>query len=195
VLLTHDPGGSGTFYFVAAAINVSGRYQGTNTVLLGDRIAPMDIRIRDSVIVVNYADRRPEEPMSASPTVDKTAQLILKDDQLASPGLPEIVKSAIGLQKVTFDFSRLDDDGLYGAADGKRALSYEFCIPDTEQNRTEVKRIDPTVKFFAESPGRIGCKEHENLCIGSTHQKDFRGVLQRLVELTYVQRIDESFFE
>ena len=98
-------------------------------------------------------------------------------------------------QKITFDISKLDESGLYGPPDGKRALSYEFCIPDTVLNRTEVKRIDPTVKFFAQSPGRIGCKEHENLCIGSTHQKDFRGVLQRLAELTYVQRIDESFFE
>jgi len=98
-------------------------------------------------------------------------------------------------QKITFDISRLDESGLHGPADGKRALSYEFCIPDTVQNRTEVKRIDPTIKFFAQSPGRIGCVESENLCIGSTHQKDFRGVLQRLAELTYVQRIDESFFE
>jgi hypothetical protein len=98
-------------------------------------------------------------------------------------------------QKITFDIAKLDESGLYGPPDGKRALSYEFCVPDTVQHRTEVKRIDPTVKFFAESPGRIGCGESENLCIGSTHQKDFRGVLQRLTELTYVQRIDESFFE
>jgi hypothetical protein len=89
----------------------------------------------------------------------------------------------------------LDESGLYGPPDGKLALSYEFCIPDTVQNRTEVKRIDPTVKFFAQSPGRIGCRESENLCIGSTHQKDYRWVLQRLAELTYVQRIDECFFE
>jgi hypothetical protein len=45
LLITHDPGGSGTFYYVAAAINVNKRYQGTNAVLLGDRIAPMDIGI------------------------------------------------------------------------------------------------------------------------------------------------------
>jgi hypothetical protein len=98
-------------------------------------------------------------------------------------------------QKITFDISKLDESGLHGPPGGKRALSYEFCIPDTVQNRTEVKRIDPTVKFFAQSPGRIGCGESENLCIGSTHQKEFRGVLQRLAELTYVKRIDESFFE
>jgi hypothetical protein len=98
-------------------------------------------------------------------------------------------------QKITFDVSRLDESGLYGPPGGKRALSYEFCIPDTVQNRAEVNRIDPTVKFFSQSPGRIGCGESENLCIGSTHQKDYRGVLQRLTELRYVQRIDESFFE
>jgi hypothetical protein len=54
---------------------------------------------------------------------------------------------------------------------------------------------DPTVKFFAQSPGRIDCGESENLCIGSTHREDFRGVLQRLTEPMYVQRIDESFSE
>jgi hypothetical protein len=107
-----------------------------------------------------------------------------------------VFDSQIGFrQKITFDLTRLDDDGLYGAVDAKRALAYEFCIPNTEQSRKEVKAIDPTVKFFAQSPGRIGCGESENLCIGSTHQKDFRGVLQRLAALTYVQRIDESFFE
>ena len=98
-------------------------------------------------------------------------------------------------QKITFDISKLDESGLYGPPGGKRAQSYEFCIQDTFQNRIVVNRIDPTVKFFAESPGRIGCGKYESLCIGSTHQKDFRGVLQRLAELKYVQRIDESFFE
>ncbi len=195
LFLTHHPGGSGTFFYVAAALNENDNYHGTNAVLLGDRIAPLDIGIRNGAIVVNYTDRRPEEPMSIRPIVDKTAQLILKNDNLDSPGPPELAKSAISPQKITFDLTRLDDDGLYGAADAKRALAYEFCIPDTVQNRTEVKRLDPTVKFFSGSPGRIGCGEYENLCVGSTHQKDFRVVLQRLAELTYVHRIDESFFE
>ena len=97
--------------------------------------------------------------------------------------------------KITFDIYKLDEYGLYGATDGKRALAYEFCIPDNMQHRAEVMKIDPTVTFYGESPGRIGCKEHESLCIGSTHQKDFRGILQRLAELPYVQRIDESFSE
>ena len=190
VLLTHDPGGSGTFYYVAAAINVNGRYQGTNAVLLGDRIGSAEITIRSGAAVVKYADRRSKEPMNIAPSVNKSTVLILKNEKLIKFDSPTSFS-----QKITFDISKLDESGLYGPPGGKRALSYEFCIPDMVQNRTEVKRIDPTVKFFAESPGRIGCGESENLCIGSTHQKDFRGVLQRLAELTYVQRIDESFFE
>ena len=97
--------------------------------------------------------------------------------------------------KITFDRSTLDEAGLYGPIGGKRALSYEFCIPNTVVNRTEVERIDPTVAFFEQSPGRIGCGTNESLCIGSTHQKNFATVLQQLAELPYVQRIDESFFE
>ena len=296
LVLIHDPGGSGTFYYVAVAINANGRYQGTNAVLLGDRIAPTDIEIRNSGIVVNYADRRPAEPTRATPSVVKTTVLFLENNKLSvsiplgekstiiegwvtighevrsfepcdwkgvlwlmgqSPAIEELmtayrrvlpdeknyrpvimvlagklvkpptegfgadyeaaflatqfVRVAPGEdckcdvfdaetpiragQKITFDMSTLDEDGLFGPPGGKRALAYEFCIPDTVRNRTEVERIDSTVEFFAESPGRIGCGKDESLCIGTTHQQDFATILRRLAELTYVQRIDQSFFE
>ena len=97
--------------------------------------------------------------------------------------------------KITFYLSQLDEQGLYGPPGGKRALSYEFCIPDTAENKTEVEGIDPRVTFFAESPGRIGCGDSELLCIGSTHQKNFTKILQQLSDLSYVQRIDQSYFE
>jgi len=48
---------------------------------------------------------------------------------------------------------------------------------------------------MSESPGRIRCGTHENLCIGSTHQENFMDVLRELAELPYVNRIDQSFFE
>jgi hypothetical protein len=103
--------------------------------------------------------------------------------------------SADSWQKVTFDMSRLDENGLYGPPNGKRALSYEFCIPNTKKHKAEVKRIDSTIQFIPISPGRIGCDRHEYLCIGSTHQKDFKLVLQNLVGLEYVKLINECFFE
>jgi hypothetical protein len=82
LVLTHQPGGSGTFYYVAAALNRNSTYRGTNGVLLGDRISPQTIQIRNGVVVANYADRRPDEPMAAPPAVGKTKYLTLKSGQL-----------------------------------------------------------------------------------------------------------------
>ena len=82
LFLMHDPGGSGTFYYVAAALNRNGNYRGTNGILLGDRIAPQTIQISNGVVVANYADRRSDEPMAARPSVVKTKYLTLKNAQL-----------------------------------------------------------------------------------------------------------------
>lgn len=68
-LLTQDGGGSGTFYYVVAALETPDGYKGTNAVFLGDRIAPQTTEIRDGEIIVNYADRNPGEPMTAQPSV------------------------------------------------------------------------------------------------------------------------------
>ena len=97
-------------------------------------------------------------------------------------------------KKITFDLAQIDDNGLFGPADGKVAVDYEFCIPDTPATRAEVKRIDPSVKF-SHSHGRIGRKEGELLCIGNTHRKNYREILKRLAQLSYVRRIDRCFWE
>ena len=103
-------------------------------------------------------------------------------------------KNNVITEKVTFDVSRLDSDGLLGKAGGKRSLSYEFCIPNTDKCKAEVKSIDPGVGFMR-SRGRIGCSESQWLCIGSTHQGGFMEVLANLCVLDYIDRIDECFFE
>jgi hypothetical protein len=305
ILLIHDPGGSGTFFYVAGALNINGKYQGTNAVLLGDRITPRDLQIRNGVLITKYADRRPGEPMTATPSVRRSKYLILKRDQLEgiaplgvgdrvvegwvtighevrsfksclqkkelwlqgdSPALSQIMvayregrpnpklylplfmvlagKTAIpptygfgaeyeaafmatqlvqvmpggncgredlmsdssginegmdfpirSQEKITFDVSSLDQDGVHGGPNGKRALSYEFCIPDMERYQSKVKHIDSTLQCMSGSPGRIGCGTYENLCIGSTHQNNFKDVLRGLAELPYITRIDQSFFE
>lgn len=82
LILVHAPGGSGTFYYVAAALNTNGTYRGTNAVLLGDRIAPQYVTVRNGVIVTNYADRRFEEPMSTPPSVGKSRYLTLDENKL-----------------------------------------------------------------------------------------------------------------
>lgn len=96
--------------------------------------------------------------------------------------------------KIRIDLSALDASGLYGPADGLRALSYEFCIPDRSDAIAQVRGIDGSVVMHR-ARGRIGCSPNELLCIGSTHQPAYLEVLQALSQLPYVARIDQAFFE
>ena len=98
------------------------------------------------------------------------------------------------LQKIRFDFSQLDEQGLRGPQDGKVALDYEFCIPREEKYRKEVESIDPSLKLHT-ARGRIGCGRGQYLCLGNTHQENYREVLYRLAQLSYVERIEQAFFE
>ena len=97
--------------------------------------------------------------------------------------------------KVGFDINELDSQGLVGPSEGKRALSYEFCIPDSASCRWQVRHIDPSIEFYPGSRGRSQCGEGMLLCIGSTHQEDYQKVLDELAALEYVDRIEETFFE
>lgn len=69
IFLTQDGGGSGTFYYAVAAINEDGAYKGTKAILLGDRIAPQTINIREGFLVANYADRKAGDEMTAQPSM------------------------------------------------------------------------------------------------------------------------------
>jgi hypothetical protein len=68
-LLTQTFGGSGTFFYVAALISTKDGYRGTNAILLGDRIAPQATEFRNGEIIVNYADRGSNEPMTGNPSI------------------------------------------------------------------------------------------------------------------------------
>lgn len=82
MIVTQEPGGSGTFYYVVAAIDTASGTVGTNAVLLGDRIAPENITVQNGRIIVNYADRNPGEPMSTPPSVGVTKYFSLNSSTL-----------------------------------------------------------------------------------------------------------------
>jgi hypothetical protein len=96
---------------------------------------------------------------------------------------------------IGFDMSDIDADGLVGPPGGKRALDYEFCIPEGDAFAAEVQEIDASARLQLGSPGRIGCGPDQVLVIGNTHRPDFAVVLQRLAELPYVERIERAWFE
>lgn len=99
------------------------------------------------------------------------------------------------LAKINFDISRLSSEGLIGSSDGLRSLSYEFCIPKNESYLTEVKIIAPTLAYYSNTPGRIGCNLNQYLCIVSTHNPNWKKILFSIASLPYVERIDEFFAE
>jgi hypothetical protein len=81
-LLTQNNGGSGTFFYVVTTLNNGNGYTGTNAILLGDRIAPQTTEFRNGEIIVNYAERKSNEPMTARPSVGVSKYLKISDDKL-----------------------------------------------------------------------------------------------------------------
>jgi len=82
VILATEQGGSGTFYYVAVAELDRGAYTGSGGALLGDRIVPQRVTFADGVVTVDYAERRPGEPMSAPPSVTASKHFVYRDGVL-----------------------------------------------------------------------------------------------------------------
>jgi hypothetical protein len=82
LFLTYQGGGSGTFYYIGAALSENGLYRGLNAILLGDRISRPVAKAQNGLITVNYLDRRPDEPMTAVPSLAQTRYFIVADSVL-----------------------------------------------------------------------------------------------------------------
>lgn len=89
----------------------------------------------------------------------------------------------------------LNEEGLYGKPDGLVSLDYKFCIPMNDEYKNEVAKIDTTISFHKGTGIKDGCSENKYLCIGNTHQKDYKKVLITLASLDYVLKIDQMFWE
>jgi hypothetical protein len=90
-LLTQDGGGSGTFFYVAAALNTGSGTQGTNAIFIGDRIAPQSTNVDPAnpvQFVVNYMERKLSDPMSAQPSVAVSRTFKLDNGTLVEVGTP-----------------------------------------------------------------------------------------------------------
>lgn len=77
VILTKNSGGSGTFFYVAYAVAIDGKYSSTNAILLGDRIAPQTSSIQNGQGIVNYAVRKDTDPFTTAPSIGKSLYLTL----------------------------------------------------------------------------------------------------------------------
>ena len=97
--------------------------------------------------------------------------------------------------KIRFPLDSIRADGLSGPADGLVSIDYEFCVPADSLVLAEIKRLDPSVKVSLVARGRIGRRDGQALCIGNTHQKDWRVILERLAARPDITEIRRCFFE
>jgi len=80
--VAQQTGGTGTFFYVIAAMAQGDGYVPTNAIFLGDRIAPQNIDIVNGVAEVNYAVRKDTDPMTEQPSIGVTKYLYIKSGSL-----------------------------------------------------------------------------------------------------------------
>ncbi len=92
VILTHEPGGTGTFYYAAVAFKDEDSYITSNTVLLGDRIVISGVDVTSQGFNVRYLDRRPDQDFTMQPAVAKVARFVIDTDARTITKAPEITQ-------------------------------------------------------------------------------------------------------
>ncbi len=107
-ILTQSTGGSGTFYYVVAALNMPTGYVGSQGLLLGDRIAPQTTEMSQdkttpNVIIVNYAVRGPGESFAVSPSIGKSLWLLLDPKTMQFGEVAQNFEGEADSAKMTLD--------------------------------------------------------------------------------------------
>ncbi len=82
MFIIQDGGGSGVFTYIAGFVSGPLNYKGTNAVLIGDRLKPESISIKDEVITVTYWQRLPDQPFSVEPSLKTSQYFIYKNGRL-----------------------------------------------------------------------------------------------------------------
>jgi len=132
-LLTQETGGTGTFYYVVAALNTETGFEGSQALFLGDRIAPQTTeKGPNASVVVNYADRGAGEDFAVRPSVGKSIRLLLDPATMQFgevaqdfEGEADPSRMTLGMKKWTW-ISTLMNDGTEIAPKKKDAFTLIF---------------------------------------------------------------------
>ncbi|MEN9912638.1 MAG: hypothetical protein RLY66_46 [Candidatus Parcubacteria bacterium] len=79
--VTQEMGGTGVFFYVAAAVKQGSGYKGIGGIFLGDRIAPQNINISKGIAVANFAVRAEGEAMTTRPSMGRSRFFIVRDGE------------------------------------------------------------------------------------------------------------------
>ena len=102
--------------------------------------------------------------------------------------------TAVFLEKIKFDLSKIDENGLRGPSGGQTSVDFEFCIPAEKARWEAVLAIDPALKKNP-GAGRVGCKSGQWCILGSTGGQGWRDRLTAIAKLGFVAEIQETFWE
>jgi len=106
-ILTQETGGSGIFYYVVALLNKTDGKVGTDGVLIGDRIAPQTMGIKNKdILIVNYADRKLGESFATLPSVGKSIYLKLDTKTLQWGMVANDFEGEADPSKMTLDMKK-----------------------------------------------------------------------------------------
>ncbi len=82
VILIEEPGGSGTFYYLAVVVNRDGNPDNVATTFLGDRVKVKALDIEEEEIVVHMLTRGADKSMASEPTLEVTQKYRLEANKL-----------------------------------------------------------------------------------------------------------------
>lgn len=173
-LITQDGGGSGTFFYVVAALQTESGYSGTNAILLGDRIAPQTTEIVDGQIVVNYADRKSDEPFTTQPSIGISKHFKVQDDSLA-----EVYNLSQISQRVWKWESTLMNDGTTISPEKVDAFTITINEDGSVTGTTDCN--DFTGQYKAEGPSKITFEltpSTSNACEGSQEGEFLKALVE-----------------
>ncbi len=142
VYITQNLGGSGTFFYVAAALDTANMTVGTNAVLLGDRIAPQNIKIQNGTIVANYADRKKGEPMTTQPSEGMSAYLMVDGTTLKrASSTTQTISYFISPQATTKYCNGVDMDSV----GYQKTITTEKTTSTSEVNQTTLQTVKQVI--------------------------------------------------
>jgi heat shock protein HslJ len=106
VILVTDPGGSGTFYDLAAVVLRKEKAVNVAVTNLGDRVTINSLSIRDNVVVVDLVVQRPGGEPMPSPTRRVLQAYALKSGKLVLTGTRDAHVTSPGIVGGTWDWEQ-----------------------------------------------------------------------------------------
>lgn len=181
-LLVFEGGGSGTFLYAAVALKTDDGFLGSNAVFIGDRIAPQNVSIRNRLVIVNFAERAPGEPMTASPSVGTSAYLVYERGELVRKA-ESLPKGAQVLQGyITWGGDVRSFRACGDAQPEHWIMGDSNALNAIKETHERIANTGPYIPFFVTIAGEIAAPPQDGF--GADYEHAIR-----ISELVYADRI------